>query len=471
MTTEAAIQVRYPKMMLSVLMAGTFTGLFGETALNMALTNLMSQFSLSAGQAQWLVTGYLLTLAVFVPVSAFLVRWFNTRVLILTALCVSLAGCLIATLAPGFAVLLLGRVIQAVGTGVILPVMMSAALLIFPVYQRGMVMGMVGIAITLAPALGPTISGFIITLFSWHAIFWLSALVYAAIILLAVKSIAPIGDITRPRIDILSLLLSSAGFSGIIYGLAILAEHSLRDPAVWGSLLAGVLCLAVFARRQTHMAMPMIHPDVFRNPLFIIGLIMMILSMMSVLSAAIILPVFLKDVLMLSAAMAGILLLPGNIINVLFSPLIGFLYNRFDSRPFVVCGSLFMLMSSALFLYAVGENSPVWQIVAAFMLLCLGVTCVIMPAQTTAMSALPARLYADGSAVWNTFYQVAGAVGTASAISLMSFYRDAAATQQTATAALASGIHAVFWLSLLLGLLSLVFAFFLKKPHPQNDAA
>lgn len=130
-----------------------------------------------------------------------------------------------------------------------------------------------------------------------------------------------------------------------------------------------------------------------------------------------------------------------------------------------------MLMSSALFLYAVGENSPVWQIVAAFMLLCLGVTCVIMPAQTTAMSALPARLYADGSAVWNTFYQVAGAVGTASAISLMSFYRDAAATQQTATAALASGIHAVFWLSLLLGLLSLVFAFFLKKPHPQNDAA
>lgn len=471
MTKEATIQVRHPKMMLSVLMAGTFTGLFGETALNMALTNLMSQFSLSAGQAQWLVTGYLLTLAVFVPVSAFLVRWFNTRVLILTALCVSLAGCLIAALAPGFVVLLLGRVIQAVGTGVILPVMMSAALLIFPVYQRGMVMGMIGIAITLAPALGPTISGFIITLFSWHAIFWLSALAYAAIIVLALKSIAPIGEITRPRIDITSLLLSSAGFSGIIYGLAILAEHSLSDPAVWGSLLAGVICLSLFARRQTYMSMPMIHPDVFRNPLFIIGLLMMILSMMSVLSAAIILPVFLKDVLMLSAAMAGILLLPGNIINVVFSPLIGFLYNRFDSRPFVVCGSLFMLMSAALFLYSVGENAPVWQIVAAFMLLCLGVTCVIMPAQTTAMSALPARLYADGSAVWNTFYQVAGAVGTASAITLMSFYRDAALTQQTATAALASGIHAVFWLILLLGLLSLVFAFFLKKPHPHHDAA
>ena len=162
--------------------------------------------------------------------------------------------------------------------------------------------------------------------------------------------------------------------------------------------------------------------------------------------------------------------MPGNIINVVFSPLIGFLYNRFDSRPFVVCGSLFMLMSAALFLYSVGENAPVWQIVAAFMLLCLGVTCVIMPAQTTAMSALPARLYADGSAVWNTFYQVAGAVGTASAITLMSFYRDAALAQQTATAALASGIHAVFWLILLLGLLSLVFAFFLKKPHPHHDA-
>lgn len=472
MTTEAQQQVRYPKMMLSVLMAGTFTGLFGETALNMALTNLMSEFTLSAGQAQWLVTGYLLTLAVFVPVSAFLVRWFNTRTLILNALMVSLAGCLIAAFAPGFTVLLLGRVIQAIGTGVVLPVLLSAALLIFPVYQRGMVMGLVGIAITLAPALGPTLSGFILTAFTWHAIFWLSALAYVAIILLALKAMAPIGEITRPRIDIISLLLSSAGFSGVIYGLAIMAEHSLSDPAVWGSLLTGLICLGLFARRQVVMKTPMIHPDVFRRPIFVIGLLMMILSMMSVLCAAIILPIFLKDVLMLSAALAGILLLPGNIINVIFSPLIGLLYNRFDARPFVVTGSLFMLASAALFLFSVGESAQIWHIVLAFMFLCLGVTCVIMPAQTTALSALPASLYADGSAVWNTFYQVAGAVGTATAITLMSFYREkmyAAFPEHGETSALAAGLHAVFWFILLLGFLSLVLSFFLRKPHPHTD--
>ena len=160
----------------------------------------------------------------------------------------------------------------------------------------------------LAPALGPTISGFIITLFSWHAIFWLSALVYAAIILLAVKSIAPIGDITRPRIDILSLLLSSAGFSGIIYGLAIRRNTAcvipLSGAPCWRGSLPRRICPPSDAHGDADDP-----PDVFRNPLFIIGLIMMILSMMSVLSAAIILPVFLKDVLMLSAAMAGILLL------------------------------------------------------------------------------------------------------------------------------------------------------------------
>lgn len=456
--------VTQPRSMISVLMLGTFVGLFGETALNMALTNLMEQFVISAGLAQWLVTGYLLTLAIFVPISAILVRWFNTRSLIISALLISLLGCVVAALAPNFAILMIGRVIQATGTGIILPVLMSAALLIFPLYQRGAVMGVIGLTITLAPALGPTLSGFILTSMNWHAIFWISALCYIAVLVLAFRSMEHIGTLTKPRIDIISLLLSSIGFSGVIYGLAVLAEHSITSVNVWGSVLIGILSLLLFCWRQKQLATPMINLQIFKHSIFVVGLLMMIVCMMSVLSVAIILPIYLKDVLLFSAAIAGILLLPGNIINVIFSPLIGFLYNRYDARFFAVIGALFMLLSASIFLVVINEYTVAWKIVIAFMSLCMGVTCVIMPAQTTALSDLTPDLYADGSAIWNTLYQVSGALGTSIAITLMSYFRENALSQNSAITALSFGTHAVFYFTLALSIIALLLAFRLKKP-------
>ena len=156
------VKVKNPKMYALVLMIGGFMGLFSETALNMALTDIMADFQVSAAVVQWLTTGYLLVMACLVPASSYLIKWFNTKQLIITGILLSLLGVIIGALAPSFGFLLLGRIVQALGTGILLPIMVTVLMLIFPIEKRGAVMGIMGLVITAGPALGPTLSGVII---------------------------------------------------------------------------------------------------------------------------------------------------------------------------------------------------------------------------------------------------------------------------------------------------------------------
>lgn len=459
-------KVTSPYLMLTTLMIGTFSGLFGETALNMALSTLMKEFSITASIAQWLVTGYLLTLAIFMPVSALLTRWFNTKSLILSAILISFIGCVIAAIATNIITLMLGRVINAIGTAIILPVLINAALMIFAKTKHAAIMGIIGVAITLAPAIGPTLSGLVITFINWRAIFILSASLYAIIFMMALKVVENIGDITKPDVDVISIMLSAIGFGGIIYSLSILADTPFTSPDIWFPLALGVIGLAAFAWRQINIDLPMINFRVFNQNEFVIGLQLMMLSIMSVLATAIVLPMYLMDVLKLEAALAGIFLLPGNILNIILSPVVGNLYNRYDFRMFTILGALFILASASMFLFVINESASAWEISIAFMCLCCGVTCIIMPAQTTALSALPKALYADGSSVWNTLYQVSGAIGSSVSVTLMSYVvgKSLESDQNiNETTALSQGVHSVFYFILLIGVASLYLAFKLKK--------
>lgn len=262
------IQVKNPKTMAFILMLGAFAGLFGETALNMALSNIMEQFSVTAAMAQWLTTGYLLVLAILVPISALLMKWFTTRQLVIGGLTISLAGAILAALNMSFSVLLLGRVVQAIGTGLLLPVMLSVMLLIFPIQKRGVVMGLMGLVITLAPALGPTLSGVIISTLRWPYIFWFSAIANVLLILVAVAKIENVSEMTKPKIDVSSILLSTIGFGGLIFALSTMAEVAISSPKVWAPLVVGIIALLSFGIRQNKMAQPMVNLRVFKYPMF-----------------------------------------------------------------------------------------------------------------------------------------------------------------------------------------------------------
>jgi MFS transporter, DHA2 family, lincomycin resistance protein len=461
------IKVKSPKFMAAILMLGAFIGLFGETALNMALTNIMEQFSIEASTAQWLTTGYLLTLAILVPISALLMKWFSTRKLVTFGLIISLIGAVFAAFAPSFAILMTGRVVQAIGTGVIMPVMTSVLLVIFPIHKRGVVMGIMGLVITLGPALGPTLSGVVISTLGWNYIFWISAAFYVILTFAAFVKIENVGEITKPKIDSLSIVLSTVGFGGLIYGLASMAGAPFTAPVVWAPLLVGIIALILFGLRQNSMEKPMINLNVFKQPMFTLGTAMMFLSILVILSTGILLPMYLKGSLLFSAAVAGLLLLPGNAVNVIMSPIVGTLFDKIGPKKLAVTGSIIVLIGNLIFLTSISATTPAWQIIVAFMVLFFGLTMVTIPAQTNGLNALPRELYADGSAAMNTLNQVAGAAGTAIAITLFTAGQTNFAQgtpDATQGEVIAAGIKYAFYFITGISVIAIICSFFMKKP-------
>lgn len=465
---ESHLKVRNPKMMAFILMAAAFIGLFSETALNMALTNIMEDYQITTATAQWLTTGYLLVLAIFVPLSATLVRWFTTKQLVITALLLSILGALLAALAINFPMLLIGRLIQAMGTGIIIPIMNLVVLMIFPISRRGIVMGLMGLVITTAPAIGPTISGFIVTTLDWSYIFWLVIVLYA-LLFLGINKIDNTFTITKPKVDIFSIVLSSVGFGGVIYSLSNLAENAITSVIVAVPGIIGILSLVIFCFRQLKMEQPMINIRVFKNPMFALGTLTVFCSLFIILASSILLPIYLKEALFVTAATAGLIMFPGNFINVLLAPVVGTLFDKSNGRAksFVLFGSTFLVIGTVMFSIILAENTPIWQIIVAFILMYIGISFIMMPSNVNAMNQLPREEYADGSAALNTLNQVAGAAGTAIAITLFtagqkSFIENNPAG--TPSQILANGTQFAFMFITFIAILIFICALFIKQP-------
>lgn len=469
---EAQIKVRSPKFMAFVLMAGAFIGLFSETALNMALTNIMDEFSITAPIAQWLTTGYLLVLAILVPISAFLVRWFTTKQLVVTGLILSLVGALLAAFSPSFAILMLGRVVQAIGTGIIIPVMNIVVLMIFPVNKRGVVMGIMGLVITTAPAIGPTIAGFIISALSWNWIFWIVAVLYFVLLVVGTSKMDNTSEITKPAIDLLSIILSTVGFGGVIYALSMMAENALTSAVVWLPALVGIIALILFSVRQMKMEEPMINLRVFKIPMFTLGTITMFFGILSILAAGILLPIYLKGALLVTAAVAGLILLPGNAVNVILAPIVGGLFDKSGGRAkgLVMFGAVFVVIGAFIFAFTLSATTPIWLVIVAFIIFFFGISFVMMPSQTNAMNNLPREYYADGAAAMNTFNQVAGAAGTAIAITLFTAGQKTFMAENptgTVPEMLAAGTQHAFALVAGIAILIFIASLFIKNPKKQ----
>ena len=457
--------------MAAVLMFGAFIGLFGETALNMALIDIMEDFSINAVTGQWLTTGYLLVLAVLVPLSAYLVRWFTTRQLVVAALVISSIGALLAAISSSFTILLVGRLIQAIGTGIFLPLMFSVVLSIFPIQKRGPVMGIAGLVITAGPALGPTLSGLIISMSSWHYIFVVMIVLNILLLIVGAPNMENVSDITKPKIDVLSLLLSTIAFGGIVYALATLADASLTDQKVWIPLVAGVLALILFAVRQFNMEAPMINLRVFNYSMFTLGTFLMFATLFVVLFVAILIPLYLKSVLGYTSIMAGLLMLPANVLNIIMAPIVGSNFDKVGARIFTRIGFAFITVGAIVFIFILSATTPVWQVIAALSILFVGVSMTIMPAQTNALNQLPRHLYADGSAAMNTLTQVAGAAGTALAITLFTVGQNKYIEEfgpANPPEFLAHGIHYAFYAVIVTGVIGLIGSIFVKNSRPAG---
>jgi len=468
-STIAENNVRTVPIIVSFLIAG-FIGLFSETALNMALNGLITDFGITETTVQWLTTGYLLTLGILVPVSGLILQWFTTRQLFITSLIFSIIGTFIAALAPTFTVLMIARVVQAVGTALLLPLMFNTILVLIPPQNRGKVMGIMGLVISFAPAVGPTISGLILKTLTWHWIFWVSLPLLVVAIVFGSFYMQNVTTPTKPKIDILSILLSTIGFGGIVYGFS-----NTGEGGGWGSLeviialVAGVLGLLLFTIRQLTMKEPIMELRAFKYPMFVIGLILIVIVMMVILSSMILLPLYLQTVLALSTFTAGLLLLPGGIMNGILSPLMGGLFDKFGPKWLVIPG--FVLVLASLFGFAtIDLETSKGFIIGLLIVLMIGVSMIMMPAQTNGLNELPPELYPHGTAIMNTLQQVAGAIGTAVAISLLASGSKNYLSNPVDEAnplnpllAFTEGLHRSFTFAIIVALIGLVLAFFVKR--------
>lgn len=460
-------------ILFAMLLSG-FIGLFGETALNVALTPLMGLLEVGPTTIQWLTTGYLLVLGILVPVSGMLLQWFTTRQLFTTSLIFSIAGTFVAALAPSFEILLVARVLQAVGTALLLPLMFNTILVIFPIEKRGAAMGLIGLVIMFAPASGPSISGLILANLSWHWIFWISLPFFIISLVCGLLFLPNISKLTKPKIDVLSIILSTLGFGGIVYGFSSAGGHGetgggWTSPVVVATLVIGVLSLLLFSIRQLRMKQPMMDLRAFRYPMFTIGLILIFISMMMMLSSMLILPMYLQQGMAVTALTAGLVLLPGSLLNGFLSPIMGRLFDKFGPKWLVIIGMA--IVSVVLFLYTgIEATTSLGMIITLHVFMMVGISMIMMPAQTNGLNQLPPEFYPHGTAIMNTLQQVSGAIGTAVAVSILSagqsrFLSSVAnpETPENQLAGFTSGVQNAFVFALVLAVIGLIISLFVKR--------
>ncbi|MFD2327881.1 MDR family MFS transporter [Cohnella sp. GCM10020058] len=457
------------------LIIGAFVAILNETLLGNALPDLMKEFNVGATTIQWLSTAYMLVIGVLVPITALLQQWFTTRQMFLSAMTLFLIGTAISAFAPEFGVLLTGRVVQAMGTGLMLPVLMNTILVIFPVEKRGAAMGLIGLVIMFAPAIGPTLSGLIIDALDWRWLFYLVLPLAAFSIIFAAVFLKNVTDLTKPKVDIVSILLSTIGFGGIVYGFSKAGESGWGDTEVVWSLAAGGVSLLLFIWRQLVVKEPILNLRAFKYPMFSLVTVLLFVVMMTMFSTMTILPMFLQSALLLTAFKSGLLMLPGSIINGIMAPVSGKLFDKFGPRVLVIPGLALTALSVWMFT-GIDVDVSKGYVIFIHIVMLIGISMVMMPAQTTGLNQLPRHLYPHGTAILNTLQQVSGAIGTALFISIMSTgSKNYLAESEDPTApaeqvsGLMAGLHDAFWIGFIVALVALVVGLFIRRTKAPEE--
>ncbi|MDX2008085.1 MAG: MDR family MFS transporter [Meiothermus sp.] len=453
------------------LLIAAFVVILNETIMNVALPRLMTELKVGATTVQWLATAFMLTMAVVIPTTGFILQRFSTRQVFLAAMGLFCLGTLIAGAATGFEVLLLGRVVQASGTALMLPLLITTILNLVPPEGRGATMGRVSIVISVAPAIGPTLSGLILEALSWRFMFLLVLPVALAVLAYGAARLTNVGEARSQRLDLPSVLLSLPGFGGLVYGFSKAGEPGgWGNPAALAALVVAGLCLTLFVWRQLGLQRrdaALLDLRVFGHGAFALSTALMVVAMMSLFGGAILLPIYLQNIRSLGSLETGLLLLPGGLLMGLAAPTVGRLFDRHGPLPLSVPGAALLVISLGGFA-TVTASTPVALLLALHLVFSLGLALLFTPVMTSGLNALPGPLYPHGSAVMSTLQMVAGAVGTALLVTVMT---ARVAAERSADPALAqvAGLHAAFAVAAGIGAVALVLSLFLRRASRAHD--
>lgn len=460
------------------LVAATFVVILNETIMMNAIPRLMTEFSVSARAAQWLSTSFMLTMAVIIPVTGWFLQRVTTRQAYAVAIVTFCTGTAIAALAPVFSVLLVGRIVQASGTAVMMPLLMTTLMSVVPEWDRGRIMGRVVMAISVAPALGPAVSGVILQFASWR---WMFGLVLPLAILIGIVGLRRIGNVGEPTagsVDVFSVILSALGFGTGVYGLSLIGGAPLKIAGTTINPLwivgAGSAVVGFFIWRQLSLQRvdrPLLDLRTLSHRTFTVGMLLMVVAFMGFMGSMILLPLYLQDLRGLSSLQTGLLMMPGGLAMGLSGPRIGHLFDRFGSRPLVVPGSLAVVGALATLSLA-GAHTPIAVILIAHVAFMSGLAAVFTPVFTLSLNAVPEHLYSHASSLMGSTQQVAGAIGTAIAVTVLSSHTTALVRGGTTpTAAAFGGMQWAFAAGAILSVGIVVLSLMLPAEAPEGSAA
>jgi DHA2 family lincomycin resistance protein-like MFS transporter len=464
------------------LVLATFIVILNETIMINAIPRLMADLDISARSAQWLSTAFMLTMAAVIPTTGWFLQRVTTRAAYATAMSAFAAGTLLATLAPTFEVLLVARIVQASGTAVMMPLLMTTLMTVVPEHDRGRVMGNVTLAISVAPALGPAVSGVLLQLGSWRLIFAVVLPIALAVMVAGVRKLENVGEPRPGSIDWPSVALAASGFGGLVFGLSRFGADSVGTPLVIVGF--GVVAIATFVFRQLRLqrtGTPLLDLRTLTHTTYRRALLLMSVAFMAMLGSMILLPLYLQDLRGLSPLETGLLVMPGGLAMGLLGPRVGRIFDAVGGRPLVVPGSIGVLVSLTV-MTQISLTTPYAVLLAAHMLMMISLAALFTPVFTLGLGAVPMHLYSHASSLLGTLQQVAAAFGTALVVTVMSSRAVQLATSGAGEAeSMLGGLRWAFWIGAALSLVVVVLAIRLPgrlpaaavqpDPEPVEDLA
>ena len=408
-----------PYLMIAILFFGAFVAFLNNTLLNVALPTIMIDLNIAEySTVQWLATGYMLVSGVLVPASAFLITKFKNRHIFIVSMGLFLLGTIMAAFAPSFGLLLAGRMVQAAGAATMSPLLMNVMLVSFPVEKRGAVMGLFGLVMVAAPAIGPTLSGWIVEHYDWRLLFEMIIPFAVISLVLAVWKLDNVME-TRPvTLDYLSIVLSTIGFGGLLYGFSMAGTAGWGELEVYGTIVIGTIALVWFILRQFKLEQPLLDLRTYTFPMFALASVISMVISVAMFSGMILTPAYVQNVRGISPFDAGLMMLPGALVMGIMSPITGKLFDKFGPKMLAIVGLTIMTVST-YFLTILEMDTSYTYIVVVYTIRMLGISMVMMPIMTNGLNAIPQRLNPHGTAINNTAQQVAGALGTAVLVTIM----------------------------------------------------
>lgn len=422
-----------PYGMIAILFIGAFVSFLNNTLMNVALPTIMNDFDITYSQVQWLTTGYMLVSGILIPASAFFVVRFKNRTLFIAAMSLFTIGTIISAVAPNFGILIAGRMVQAAGSAAMSPLLMNVMLVSFPIEKRGTAMGMFGLVMIAAPAIGPTLSGYIVEHHSWRMLFEMIIPFAVLSLIFGLWKLENVMETKKVTLDYTSLVLSTIGFGGLLYGFSSAGDKGWDSPWVYGTIAVGAVSLIIFIIKQFKMDEPLLDVRIYKFPMFALASIISIVVSVAMFSGMILTPAYVQQVRGISPLHAGLMMLPGAIVMAIMSPITGKLFDKIGPRILAFVG-LTILTVSTYFLSKLQIDSSYAYIITVYTVRMFGMSMVMMPIMTNGLNQLPMEKNPHGTAINNTVQQVSGAIGTAILVTVMNNHIKTKATELAADA-------------------------------------